>query len=310
MQNHCHCKFSSFHEITEGENKPHQESILLLGFRGYKRTENASSWGHYTWVQISAEQIMQHGLYLHGDFPPTSSSYHLIVATREARVAASHSPNALFLLDFYLCLSPPLPLQLWGVIWSQRHWVLFLFFLIKGIQENLNVERQTNFKQIYFHQHCYTLSFLPSVQFSRSVMSNSLQLHGLQHARLHHQLPELTQTDVHCVGDAIQPSHPLSSPSPPALNLSQHQGLFRWVSSSHQWPKYWSFSFSISPSNEYSGLISFRIDCLDLVAVQGTLRSLLQHHSSKASILRHSAFFIVQLSHPYMTTGKTIDSFD
>ena len=73
-----------------------------------------------------------------------------------------------------------------------------------------------------------------------------------------------------------------------------------------RWPKYWSFSFSISPSNEYSGLISFRIDWLDLLAVQGTLQSLLQHHSSKASIVRHSAFFIVQLSHPYMTTGRTI----
>ena len=73
-----------------------------------------------------------------------------------------------------------------------------------------------------------------------------------------------------------------------------------------RWPKYWSFSFSISPSNEYSGLISFRMDCMDLLAVQGTLKSLLQHHSSKASILRYSAFFIVQLSHPYMTTGKTI----
>ena len=73
-----------------------------------------------------------------------------------------------------------------------------------------------------------------------------------------------------------------------------------------RWPKYWSFSFSISPSNEYSGLISFRMDCLDLLAVQETLKSLLQHHSSKASILQHSAFFIVHLSHPYMTTGKTI----
>ena len=121
---------------------------------------------------------------------------------------------------------------------------------------------------------------------------------------VHHQLPELAQTQVHQVSDAIQPSHPLSSPSPPAFNLSQHQGLFQGVSSSHQVAKYWSFSFSISPSNEYSGLISFRMDWLDLLAVQGTLRSLLQHHSSKASILQHSAFFTVQLSHPYMTTGK------
>ena len=123
---------------------------------------------------------------------------------------------------------------------------------------------------------------------------------------VHYQLPELAQTHVHRVGDAIQPSYPLSSPSPPAFNLSQHQGLFQWVSSSHQVAKYWSFSFSISPSNEYSGLISFRIDWFDFLAVQGTLKSFLQHHSSKASILQHSAFFIVQLSHAYMTTVKTI----
>ena len=123
---------------------------------------------------------------------------------------------------------------------------------------------------------------------------------------IHHQLPEFTQAHVHRVSDAIQPSHPLLSPSPPTLNLSQHQGLFKWVSSSHDWPKYWSCSFSISPSNEHPGLISFRMDWLELLAVQGTLKSLLQQHSSKAPILRCSAFFIVQLSHPYMTTGKTI----
>ena len=99
-------------------------------------------------------------------------------------------------------------------------------------------------------------------------------------------------------------SHPLLSPSPPTFNLSQ--GLFQWVSSSHQVAKLCCFSFSISPSNEYSGLISFRMDWLDLLAVQGTLKSLLQHYSSKASILWCSAFFIVQLSHPYMSTGKTI----
>ena len=98
-----------------------------------------------------------------------------------------------------------------------------------------------------------------------------------------------------------------SSPSA-AFSLSQHQDLFQWISSSHQieyW-RYWSFSFSISPSNEYSGLISFRIDWFDLLAVQRTLKSLLQHHNLKASVLRHSAFFMVQLSYPYMTTGKTI----
>ena len=121
-----------------------------------------------------------------------------------------------------------------------------------------------------------------------------------------HYRPEFAQTHVHWVDDAIQPSHSLFPPSPSALNLSQDQSLFQWVSSSHQVANYWSFSFSISPSNEYSGLISFRMDWLDLLAVQGTLNSLLQNHSSKASILQHSAFFIVQLSHPHMTTTKII----
>ena len=121
---------------------------------------------------------------------------------------------------------------------------------------------------------------------------------------VHRQLPEFTQAYVHWVGDAIQLSHPLSSPSPPALSLFQCQ-VFSNESVLHiRGPKYWSFSFSISPSNEYSGLISFGMDWLDLLAVQGTLKSLLQHHSSKASILWCSSFFI--LSHLYMTTGKTI----
>ena len=120
---------------------------------------------------------------------------------------------------------------------------------------------------------------------------------------VHHQLLELAQIHVHQVSDAIQPSHPLSSPSHAAFNVSQYWSLFRGVSSLHQVAKV--LEFSISPSNEYSGLISFRMDWLDLLGVQGTLKSLLQHHSSKASILWRSAFFIVQLSHPYMTTGKT-----
>ena len=139
-------------------------------------------------------------------------------------------------------------------------------------------------------------------------MSNSLQPHEPQHARppSHHQLPESTQTHVHRVGDAIQLSHPLSSPSPPAPNPSQHQGLFQWVKLLMRWPKYWNFSFSIIPSKEHPGLIYFRTDWWDLLAVQWTLKSLFQHRSSKASILQRSAFFPVQLSHPYMTTGKTI----
>ena len=121
---------------------------------------------------------------------------------------------------------------------------------------------------------------------------------------VHHQLPELAQTHVHLVSDAIEPSHPLPSPSPLAFNLSQHQGLFEQSVLLIRWSKSQSFSFSISPSNEQSGLISFRIDWLDLLAVKGTLKSLLQQHSSKAPILQHSAFFVVQLSYPYMTIAK------
>ena len=117
---------------------------------------------------------------------------------------------------------------------------------------------------------------------------------------VHHQLLEFTQTHVHRVSDAIQPYHALFSPSPPTFNLSSEPVLCI------RWPKYWSFSFSISPSNEHPGLISFRMDWLDLLAVQGTPKSPLQHHSSRTSILWCSSFFIVQLSCPYMTTGKTI----
>ena len=124
---------------------------------------------------------------------------------------------------------------------------------------------------------------------------------------VHHHLPEFIQTHVHWVGNAIQPSHlilccPLLFPPSifPSLRVFSNELVLRI-----RWPKYWSFSFRISPSNAYSGLISFRIDWLDLLAVQRTLKSLLQHHSSKASIIQ-SVFFIVQLSHSYMTTGKTI----
>ena len=121
---------------------------------------------------------------------------------------------------------------------------------------------------------------------------------------VHHQLPELAQTHVHRVGDAIQPSRCLSSPSPlpstfPSIRVFSNESLL-----CIKWPKYWSFSFSLSSSNEYSGLISFRMDWFDLLAVQGTFKSLLQHHSSKASVLWCSAFFIIQLSHPYMSPEK------
>ena len=123
---------------------------------------------------------------------------------------------------------------------------------------------------------------------------------------VNHQLPELAKTHVHRVSDTIQPSHPLST----LLLLPSIFWSIRVFPNKSvlyiRWPKYWSFSFSISPSNEYSGLISFRIDWLDHLAVQRSLKSLLQYHSLKAAILQLSAFFIVQLSHPYVTIGKTI----
>ena len=160
-----------------------------------------------------------------------------------------------------------------------------------------------------YRLRAFLKSFFSSVQFSRSIAQLCLTLcdpmnRSTPGLPVHHQLPEFTQTHAHRLADAIQPSHPLSSPSPPALNPSQHQGLFQWVNSSHEVAKYWSFSFSISPSNEHTGLISFRMDLLDVLAVPGTLKSLLQHHSSKASIFQCSVFLTAEFSHPYMTTGK------
>ena len=147
-----------------------------------------------------------------------------------------------------------------------------------------------------------------SVQFNHSVVSDLCDPMDCSTPDfpVHHQLLELAQIHLYRVSEAIQPSNPLLSPSPPAFNLSQHQCLSNESVLCIRWPRYWSFSFSIRPSNEYSGLISFGMDCLDLLAVQGTLKSLLQHHSSKTSILGLSAFFIIQLSHSYMNTGKTI----
>ena len=139
-------------------------------------------------------------------------------------------------------------------------------------------------------------------------MSDALRLHESQHARplCPSPTPEFTQTHVYRVSDAIQPSHPLSSrfllpPIPPSIRVFSNNSALRM-----RWSKYWSFSFSIIPSKVIPGLISFRMDWLDLLAVQGTLKSLLQHHSLTASILWCTAFFTVQLSHSYMTTGKTI----
>ena len=148
-------------------------------------------------------------------------------------------------------------------------------------------------------------SFYVSMHFSSVTQSCPTLCDPMNRSRpglpVHHQLPEFTQTHAHRVSDGIQPSHPLSSPShlppvPPSIRVFFNESTLRM-----RWPKYWSFSFSISSSNEHPGLISFRMDWLDLLAVQGILKSLLQHYSSKASIFQGSAFFIVQLSHPYMT---------
>ena len=146
---------------------------------------------------------------------------------------------------------------------------------------------------------------ISSVQFSCSVMFESLQFHGLQHNRL----PCPSSTPGVCSNSSlsserchqtISSCHPLLQPSIfPSIRVFSNESVLHI-----RWPNYWSLIFSNSAPNEYSGLISFRMDCLDLLAVQGTLKSLLQHHSSKASILRHSAFFMVQLPYLYMTTGK------
>ena len=155
-----------------------------------------------------------------------------------------------------------------------------------------------------------SLTWTISVQFSSVAQSCPILCDPMNRSTpglpVHHQLPEFTETHIHQVSDAIQPSHPLSPllllpPIPLSIRVFSNESTLYM-----RWPKYWSFSFSIIPSKEIPGLISFRMDWLDLLTVQGTLKSLLQHHSSKASILRCSAFFTVQLSYPYMTTGKTI----
>ena len=148
------------------------------------------------------------------------------------------------------------------------------------------------------------------LSFSHSVMSSSLRPHdcSIPGFPVLHHLPEFAQTHVHWVSDAIQASSTIILCCPLSFSpliFPSIRGFFNESVLHIRWPKYWSSSFSISPSSEYSGLISFRMHWLDLLAVQGTLKSLLQHHRSKASILWRSAFFMVHLSHPYMTIGKT-----
>ena len=193
-----------------------------------------------------------------------------------------------------------------------KQWIIYMFLYSRSIMIGLVFWTDFGFQPSTINRPCrgHIDILMAYPQFSSVAQSCPTICHHMDCSMagfpVHHQYSELAQTHIHRVTDAIQPSHPLSSPSPPALTVSQHR-VFSNESVLHiKWPKYWSFSFGISPSNEYSGLISFRMDWLDLLAVQGTLKSLLQHQSSKASILQFSAFFIVQLSHPYMTTGKTI----
>ena len=215
----------------------------------------------------------------------------------------------------------PCPFCTWA---AQFLWFgFFFFFFLKGSATAAVVSTRHRTVAFLMHQFrwfflCSTwlslreepLSFyifilLVSVQFSPQCCPTlcdprDCSVPGLP---VHHQLLQFIQTHVHWVD---VPSNPLSSPSPPTFNFPTIRVISNDSVLCIRWPKYWSFSFSISPSNEYSGLISFRMDWLDLLAVHRTLKSLLQHHSSKASILQGSAFFIVQISHPYMTTGKTI----
>ena len=203
----------------------------------------------------------------------------------------------------------------WGLCFCGWHVVTILYLGSLGEGVLVSAEQHKDMHQIvmyilwkwtrilfYTHFLCFWIPALPSDQFS-SVAQSCPSLWDPMDCSIPgfpvpHQLLEFTQTHVHWVGDANQPTHSLSYPSPPAFNLSQHQGLLsQFFTSGGQ--SIWSFSFSISPSNEYSGLISFAIDLFDLLAVQGILKSLLQHHHSKASILRCSDFFMVQLTSVY-----------
>ena len=180
-----------------------------------------------------------------------------------------------------------------------------MHFILSKIYTSIKLIFLKNFptpKQTFFFFNLSQFSQFSSVSQSCPTLCNPMN-HSLPGLPVRHKLLEFTH--AHRVGDAIQPSHLLSSPSPPALIPPSIRVLSSESTLHIRWPQYWSFSFSITPSSEHPGLISFRMDWLDLLAVQGTLKSL-QHHSSKASIFQRSAFFTVQLSHPYMTTGKTI----
>ena len=178
--------------------------------------------------------------------------------------------------------------------WAPKNWCLWTVVLEKTLESSLDC------KEIQpVHPKDQSVSSVAQLCPTLCDRVNC----SMPHLPAHHQLAEFTQTHVHWVGDAIQPSHPLSSPSPPTFNLSQHQGLFKWVSSSHQVAKVLEFQLQ-HQSFQWTPRTDPPMDSMYLLAVQGTLKSIPQHHSSKASILQCSAFFIVQLSYPYMTLEK------
>ena len=187
-----------------------------------------------------------------------------------------------------------------------NYWNRMLYRLVQSPRTNINCNISEGVEILF----CFPFLSFSSVQFiSVAQLCPSLcdpMNHSTPHLPVRHQLLEFTQTHVHWVSDAIKISQSLSPPCFPALNFSQNRVFSSELALHIRWPKYQSFRFRTTPSNEHSVLISFRTDLLDLLAVQGTLKSLLPHHSSKASILQHSAFFMVQLSHLYVTTGKTI----
>ena len=199
------------------------------------------------------------------------------------------------MLEVFFANVPEILISIW------LHWMLCVLFTFS---QNFNLSRTswhhgTLSQTLIIHIKLMPLWFCLlriAVQFSSVQLFSRVWLCDPMNCStpglpVHHQLLEFTQTHVHQVGDAIQPSHPLLSPFIPAPNPSQHQSLFQWVNSSHEVAKILEFQLSIIPSKEHPGLISFRMDWLDLLGVQGTLKSLLQHHSSKASILCHSALF-------------------
>ena len=238
--------------------------------------------------------------------------------------------NWFHLKIFHHCEKWPCPSRfIWSTIGISKTWVIWMNRNKKFMTEvgNSGVITKTIYRrdkqpsylnQLVWHSQThlfisFSYHWLIPYQFSSVAKSCPTLYNPMDRSTpglpVYHQLLEFTQTHLHWISDAIQPSHPLSLPFPPTFNLSQHQGLFQWVSFLHQIAKVLEFQLQYQSFQRTPGLISFRMDWLDLFAVQGTLKSPLQHNSSKASILRCSAFFTVQLSHVYNDYWKN-HSFD